>query len=358
MARSILFFLTLFFLHHPLQAQDTAYGAYGLSPLGSTRVLAMGGAFVGLADDAAATVTNPAGLALSRWRLDISGGTNRTINREVDINADEVKDGFPYTSTFTSAALRIGFLGLGGNMGLPYLLQDSDPDDSIHETLKIETYDIALALSLTDFLAIGATARLEKATLDYQNPPFSQSANDTDEMTYPLIGILLHADRKLSLGITWSPQRRYDINENLAASIGGNAFFYDVVIPQKTTIGAAIKVSNRLTWVGDIDFYEGVKNTIVPGVTANSLTGQILSKKQSVMHGGFEFSVLDSKDVEFIWRGGGYQEPARLQENSSRFHFTMGVEARLGIIVFAAAYDQAPDFSNVAQSVSISFGAL
>ncbi|MBK9039553.1 MAG: hypothetical protein IPL83_10370 [Bdellovibrionales bacterium] len=46
-------------------AEDAAYGAYGLFPGGTTRVLAMGGAAVGLSDDAGAVLNNPAGLSMS-----------------------------------------------------------------------------------------------------------------------------------------------------------------------------------------------------------------------------------------------------------------------------------------------------
>ena len=60
-------FLICYLCSCALIAQDDpSFGAYGLYPVGSTRTLAMGGAFVGLADDASAIFLNPAGLAKTK----------------------------------------------------------------------------------------------------------------------------------------------------------------------------------------------------------------------------------------------------------------------------------------------------
>jgi len=161
------------------------------------------------------------------------------------------------------------------------------------------------------------------------------------------------------LGIVYSPERRYDLNESLDSQIaGGVEWFHDVVIPAKLTLGLSYAPSNNLTWVGDVDFYSEVVNAMYVGGSELDTNDAIDQSQKVVIHGGFEYYALKSKNLDFIWRGGGYQEPPRLTFARSRFHYTMGVEIRWGFITVAAAYDQAGDFSTTAQSVGISFSAI
>ncbi|MGE3759185.1 MAG: hypothetical protein AB7H97_15585, partial [Pseudobdellovibrionaceae bacterium] len=43
------------------------YGTYSHAPQGSTRAMALGGAYTGLSDDASGIIYNPAGLAFGKW---------------------------------------------------------------------------------------------------------------------------------------------------------------------------------------------------------------------------------------------------------------------------------------------------
>ena len=356
---SICALATGLFLALSVRAQDAAYGAYGHYPVGSTRVLAMGGAFNGLADDASSVVTNPAGLGLTQYTFDLTGGENRIINRETYFGTSQEQTAIPYTSRFRAGALRLGPLGFGGGYGNSYAVDHYDSTTRYRRSLLLESYDAAVALSFAQTFSIGATAHFEKASLFMRDPQGNEFVSRADGV-YPRVGILVNLDRKASAGISYTPERRYNLDENAAAEAlpGAPEWFHDIVVPARVALGLSAKISQKLRGVGDIDIYMPVSNAISVGGTVADPADQILSQQQTVIHGGFEFTVLKQKDLEFVWRGGGYNEPKRLESSSNRLHYTMGVEVRFLFVVFAASYDQASGYSNLAQSVSISLGAI
>lgn len=327
----------------------------------------MGGAFVGLADDASAIGVNPAGLSLARYNFDLTSGENRIVNRETYFGNDtSTRKGLPYTSQFRALALRLGSIGLGAGYGVPYALDYDNGGTTVSkQVIRIESYDLAAAWSPFRFLALGVTMHAESAKVAFVNNDQS-TLESKKSMNYATYGLLLKVDRTASLGLSFSPERRYDIDESLDAKMVPSPttttteteWFHDVVIPAKFSLGMSVQSNSRLRWVGDVDIFQRVTDTIVVGGSWQDPSTRILDEQQSVIHGGFEFFVQKSKDFDFIWRGGGYGEPKRMLNSSDRFHFTMGIETRFYFVVFSAAYDQAPGFSNVAQSVSVSLGEI
>ncbi len=339
---------------------ETAWGTYSLTPVGSTRVLGMGGAFTGLADDASAVFVNPAGLSISRYWVDLEGTTNRVVNREYDSDNDEVKDGLPFTSTFISAAARVGSFGLGVGYRKPFEVSDDFGGNAESKSeIGIENFAASVSLGIKKYFAVGVTGVQEKARVRYTDLSSGIDVEDKSESVYPIIGMLLHYDRKLSAGISYTPERKHVIDESLnsQAELSTTTWFRDLVIPQKLSFGLSLLGKRKVLWTGDVDVYSPVSNAVAVGRFANN-EGEIINKQQVLVHGGFEWPVLKEKNLELLWRGGGYQEPKRVTAGESRFHFTMGLEFRLGFVVLAASYDHASDYSNVAQSASISINAL
>lgn len=345
---------------------QSAYGAYGLFPQGSTRVLAMGGAFAGLSDDASGMIFNPAGLAHARWGYDISGGTNRIVNKEVVLTPNDQKDGLPYTFEFYSLAVKWKKLALGIGTSSPYNLNFVAKDSFASQSfiLNINRIDAVIAYRLSKKLGVGITVHREDVELGLLST-FETNLSETQTSVYPRLGLSFRPGKKIGLGVSYVPQRSYDFNENIDDSRGLD-WFHDVAIPAKLTVGGFYRVNSRLIWVLDFDFFDKIENGIYVGSTLFGSEIKLASRTHRVTHGGFEYKVIEQKDLEFIWRGGGYLEPSRLDPNfntdtEQRTHFTMGVEVRLWAITFSAAYDQmmgASDFTNTAQSVSISIDAL
>lgn len=343
-------------------AANTAYGAYGLYPVGSTRVLGMGGAFTGLADDSSAVVTNPAGLGFNKYILDYTTASNRVVNREVFFGRSDDREGLPYTAEFQAGSLRMGPLAIGAASNQTYVL-DVDTNSTGPTNRKqviIESYDAAAALVFFKRLSLGATMHSETAKIAYTNPD-GRVLSDKQKSAYPTFGLLFKMNNQASVGASYTPERRYNFDESLDSqltpTIGDvTEWFHDVVIPAKISLGLSFKTKKNLNWVGDVDIYQPVSRAMFVGGQSTDSTDTILNQVQTVLHGGFEFFVAREKALDFIWRGGGYREPRRVENASDRLHFTMGVEVRFYYIVLAASYDQAPGFSNVAQSAGLSLG--
>ncbi len=278
-------------------AIDKAYGAYGLYITGSTRVLAMGGAFVGLADDATSVISNPAGLALSRWTFDLQGTSNRVINREGDIDSDGTNDGLPYNFLYSAAALSIGPFGLGAGYSVPYKTEDNFGGLSTSkQKILIESLDVALALKITKSIAIGATLHKEKATISFEDSSNSDMAEDTSEFTYPSLGLIFRPEKKWGFGITYSPERRYDIDDNINSTlISTFNWFQDLVIPAKLNLGFSLQLKKSLTLVGDMDIYYPTEETYLIGSNSLAENHKFIEKQYTLWHGGFEFSVVNKK---------------------------------------------------------------
>lgn len=151
------------------------------------RALGMGGAFIGVADDAEAVYWNPAGLALSH-RREVT--FTHTINNRDFYNYDE----------FLAVSLPGGSDGAHG-FGLiqesylihPDLLQSGRrPRDKFEGGWLTYSYATAAARPL----AVGSTFRYERYSLTLgERDPISGSRWAMD------LGLLFHASPRLSLGI-------------------------------------------------------------------------------------------------------------------------------------------------------------
>ncbi|MCB0420141.1 MAG: hypothetical protein KDD61_04045 [Bdellovibrionales bacterium] len=336
------------------KALDSAYGAYGFFPQGSARVIAMGGAFTGLSDDASASIYNPAGLAMARWSFDFSGDSNRIINKEVDLTGDNKRDGLPYEAANLSLAARWKNFGFALGQTDPYNLQFGELSSfSTKLGLSLVSQDISFAWAPSKMVSLGGTYHLETAKLSYEVKSSGVSTEDEASGSYYTVGVLLRPSRVLQVGLMYRPERLYDIDENLN-TVSSSDFFHDVYVPEQTNFGIYIRSSSKLSWTFDMNTYSSRPALLYVG----SAGFQFTDKATTIYRAGFEYAVLNDKDVEFTWRGGGYQEEPRVVGIDSRLHFTMGIAMRWGFITFGAAYDQASDFSTTSQSIGVSVSAL
>ncbi len=334
----------------------SAYGVYGLYPVGSTRVLGMGGAFAGLSDDASAINFNPAGLAMTRFKYDLASGSNRIVNKELDIWGTGQKIGVPYNFNFYSAAFRSGSLAFGGGFSQPFQL-DLNESTSSEDVLHIESYELFLAYKFSEHFSLGVTLHQERASMKYSNSWSSIDFETEQSKPYPTVGLTYRDSRRKGFGVVYSPERRYDLDESGNTQIG-TTFIRDIVIPAKLTVGGFFKSHDKLIWVLDVDFVQPVTDAVFIYDVSSYSTHKIVEQQATIVHGGYELEIVNQRDLEFVWRGGGYTEPPRFAMNSSRFHFTMGVELRLGIVTMAASYDQSEGFNNMAQSISLNIDSI
>lgn len=342
---------------HCFAQTRTAFGTYGLYPQGSTRVLAMGGAFAASSDDASGIFINPAGSAFSKDQFDIANGENRVINKEEDWDGDSRPDGLPYFTRYTSGFIRIGSLAIGGGISSPYEL-DYDNGGLASQSFHINLTNsfATVAWRIFKSLSIGVILFDEKVEYKIVDKTTDSKTTSEDMLKYYGYGLVFQPSPRVSIGLSHIPRRRYTIDESLNSTTF-TQWFYDALIPSKTTFGISFLVNTKLKWSIDADIFGKPDDEVrIPG---SFLLGDTFKKKSfMVPHGGFEYFVVRHKHMEFVWRGGGYNEPARIENLNSRWHFTMGVEYRMSAFSFSAAYDQAADFSSTARSISLKYQFL
>lgn len=350
--RFLLFSILLTFSQQAL-SQQLSHGAYGLFPLGSIRVIGMGGAFAALSNDASGIHFNPAGLAHGNWKYDVGGSSSRIDNRESGNAGEATGNGLPYSSQFYSAAMKLSknfVFGLG--LSSPYDLEVGGEDG---HALNVLSGDLLLAYRLGSF-SFGVTGHYEKASLKFTE---TQSFEEESTIYYPTLGFNYRKD-KFGLGVAYTPERTHDIDENANNQLTNQVWFRDVVIPAKLTVGLFYQYSKNLIFVVDVDQIDAPKDSIFvgTGVSGDASGERLLEEKKLIIHGGGEYTLIQSKKTEVRMQFGGYQEPSRLASSEERAHLTLGAEVRFGPVTLGVTYDQAKGFQNTAASFGLSLGSI
>lgn len=342
------------------QTSSEVYGIYNLYPQGSSRVMGMGGAYAALSDHPTGVVANPAGLAFSEWKFDLSGTFNRVTNREAKTE-NRTDNAVPFD--YFQYALALGWeswaLGLGWSQ--PFYLETDNLSGEVSK-IKVQSGDVALAKKFGKYFSLGLSYHYElfEHTFESTNP-FLLTPKTTVETQggYVRAG-LNYRSQKGGVGLVWVQERIYDIDESVNSTLSNHSPFRDGISPSKVTVGIYAQVTNRLTFVLDLDTISEVKNGVYAGsgYFGDGTGVEITQKEQTVFHGGIEFEAVNKKTNEVYIRAGGYQEPARLVDAKVRTHYTLGLEARFGPAVLSVAFDQAENFNNTSQGFSLAIGSL
>jgi len=350
------------------EAQD--YGTYVLFPQGSVRVMGMGGASAASIDDATALVFNPAGAALSDWKVDFGGADNKVDNQELGTNFPDTYGTYeteydaPYSYLFYSGAVRLGSWVIGAGYSNPffnnYVYVNPISQVPIHQfQIKIRSFDAMVARRFGKYFAIGVAGHWETIEQSYQNTSLTGTVavagiSTSGQNSYASIGAVLR-NEVVGVGIAHSPKRHMTVDKSGDDSLAAynTVAFRDAVIPAKTTVGVSVRVVPRLLIAVDVDQYSAVSNSIYVSSVSTSYE-YLKAEVFRVYHGGLEVNAFEKKWFELILRGGGYREPTRFTNGRDRDHLTYGLEARLGPVVFSIAQDRAPGFNNFSQGLSIS----
>lgn len=337
-------------------AQTYRYGAYGLFPQGSSRVMAMGGASSALSRDATGVTFNPAGMALGNWTVDLGGSFNRVTNKEAKSlgTSDDVSK--PYDVIFYGGAVRWGPTAFGVGGSSPYNLKTEQIGQK--SELSIFSGDAAFAVAFGKVLALGVSAHQEIMKQKYE----TTNSTTAEGKHFHVKGGFALVHKKMYFGATYTPERQFDIDETQKNTEAGGStnYFKDVVIPAKWTAGFAVQLKEKVILAVDLDHFYPVKDAVYVGTGTFSMGSEILidDKEQDVLHGGVEWQIIDTNSHAVALRGGFYNEPARLVGGSTRGHITFGIEVRFGPAVLGVAYDQATNFTNTSQGFSLSFGSI
>ncbi|MBN2092073.1 hypothetical protein JW964_20815 [candidate division KSB1 bacterium] len=264
MKKILVTFVILLALSSLAFSQEDTFASFLTSPdfnfLGAgARARGMGGAFIGLADDATAVSWNPAGLVrLEKPEASIVGfyeGYSIATDIE-DFDADAYKYSF-FNLNFMSAAmpLSIGEKNLVAAVAFQRIMnlysKYDDEDYSMERTGGVNAISPALGVQLTPNISIGATANIYMGSTNYKAEDKSGFVN-SNEAEYKYsgtnfnIGGLFTFD-KFSLGAVFKTP--FELNEK------EDEFDYDVSYTMPSTIGLGLKFSptEKLTLGADYE---------------------------------------------------------------------------------------------------------
>lgn len=315
--------------------------------------MAMGGASVGVGGDVFAIASNPAGLSSSDERFLVGGTQNRVVNREAEL-IDQIDLSRPYEYMLFAGVYNFKKFSLGLAYTAPYA-QNLELDFQSTETL-IEAYQMALSFKVTDKFFIGLLGEMSQAKLAYKDTGASIDLKEEVQQFNWIAGLFLQG-KKISIGLSYRPSLHYDFDESENGALGFD-FFRDMKRPAQLNLGFSYRPKEKLLLAFDIDFVEKLDDTVLIGSSLYSGEIPIVEESRVVYHGGLEYQLLKKSSTEVLCRVGAYQEPTRLYGGRSRFHYTLGLEVRLGPAILSVSFDQAESFDNTAQGFSISVGNL
>lgn len=301
------------------------------------RANAMGGAFIGVADDATAAYTNPAGLTiLSKPEASIEfkaaehttktileDGTTRefddtaygvsfisyakplenitfTLYRHELVNIEHESDGIPYT------------------VGLNQFLLSTDLD------LQVATYGAGIGLKLHDRFSLGFSVGF--AQMDYKYKVDSLRILTGATETYNVVNSTSNAEQ-YSAAVLYNPFG--DLNVGLVYRYGPefNTMYHDlsnnvyvensIDIPDVYGVGLSYRLFNALTIAVDVnrimysDLLENFyyyDDSQLPGQRWIKNSSEFTADDTTEVHAGFEY-VLSLAEMPVALRGGYYHRP-------------------------------------------------
>lgn len=347
------------------------YGAYTLYSQGSGRVMAMGGVFSSLSDGANSLTLNPSGAALANWTVD-AAASNTIFNDSAaaptgtfGVMGTQSSEAFSYQAF--AVAGRVGSFVFGLGTSTPYQFSYDDTSSN-HAKMSITSYDAMLAVQLGEYFSVGIcghmntlTEKLLSSLVNSNNGIHVDSDNSTTVSGNSFSAGATFRTKKSGLGITYFQPQTYSVDPTLPVGVNNVAYFRDVVVPSLVVFGGFYRLNSRILVSVDVDQFSIPSNTVDPLSGVNtSFYGdvQLTTGNLQVLHGGFEWVLATEKNMDIIFRGGAYQEPARYLKGDSRFHRTFGLQVRFGLAVLNVSFDQSANFDNTSQGFSLVLGAL
>lgn len=299
------------------------------------RANAMGGAFIGLADDATAAYTNPAGLTiLTKPETSIEYKTTRQTMRlyRMDGSPAEVESStkgvsflsFVHPGEKVSLALyRHQFI----NMKLDDSVLNLDPSMGTklvtNLDLKGVTYGLGMGVKVAKNLSLGGSVGFSQ--LDYKHTVDGNATinsamqeistvNDTASAEQYTLSVLYTPIEELGVGLVY----RYGPEFNtIYRDAIGTRLQNTLDLPDMYGIGTSYRFANGLTLAADVNrirYSDLLKNYMY--YDPNSMTtehyfhnnGEFVVDDTTEIHAGFEY-VFSLKQTPLALRGGYYRRP-------------------------------------------------
>ncbi len=363
---SFLILLIHLLLVSPCFALDS-YNGYGGYTVGDTRIIGMGGAYIGVSDDINGILYNPAGIVYSERSFDGKFTRNRIDNYQTDLTNDGKKDGFPLEYWYAGAVIRSikpeGNFAFGVAYAVPYRAV-IDFDDSVTVAsltfnvdmlldMNISTFSFPLAVQLFPKLSLGAVLNLYTVEEIFQCKYLAVSYDYNQRISKPSVdfGIMYWLTNKLTFGAIFKPSVVFDFDETMNEELDNNAieWFRDVNLPERLGAGFSYRISDKMSINADVNQIKGQKDSCIIGSDLAFGFNEYKIKEDDVLDyhlgGNYYYRINDWCKMDF--RAGGYFEPSRVEGLDDRIHYTGGVEVYLWSLYAGVGYDWAEDFSNL-----------
>jgi hypothetical protein len=308
--------------------------------LGSSRKVALGGAYIGVAEGIASLSSNPAGVAFrpqrstSKFDWDWTAGLTGLDSDDFDNNGVTPPD-------YKTHRIRsLGLMGQYGPWGLGLLsdseiiaLENPDADD---DEYVLSVSSLTLGRQFLDReLSVGVglratTTKLRAETFDVTLGKLSGTGWD--------VGVLWNPRRgPWRFGMTYSSSIRsdqtLDTSDDTVVTVNGLIIPKQVILPASLGLGASYAVDSAPFWkqhkwlvTGDLLFTASSANAVgVESVLAQKIQPVGTDDTLGVRLG----SELETIPGRLRLRLGTYYEPSNYQGVSSRMHVTGGCEVRL-----------------------------
>jgi long-chain fatty acid transport protein len=302
-----------------------------------TKAIAMGGAFIGLADDYSAVFWNPAGLTqmkeakLSFFLTDIIPSSSYTFAPIV--SAETANKMYPSGALAyykpLSDKLVVGLAayvpsGVGAKWdGADLKLLSKNVAFEWESMLAIITVSPTIAYQITDSLSVGATININFGSLSMNKPAVGQYEESSTAIGFgSTIGLLYKPSDQFSIGVSMKTPMKAKFSGD--ASMAGAAMFKmsttseferEATLPFWAGVGIAFKPSDKLTITADIQYTNWKKVQDIP-ITYQDAKWELLFSKASNLELRWEDKIQLRFGVEyrvsnsFALRAGYYNDPS------------------------------------------------
>ena len=308
--------------------------------LGSSRKVALGGAYIGVAEGIASLSSNPAGVAFrperspTKFDWDWTAGLTGLESDDFDNNGVTPPD-------YKSHRMRsLGLMGQYGPWGLGVLsdseLIELESPASDDEEYVLSVSSLTLGRQFLDReLTVGVgwratTTKLRTEILDVTLGKLSGTGWDAGVLWNPQLG-------PWRFGMTYSSSIRsdqsLDTSDDTPVMVDGLIIPKQVILPASLGLGASYAIDSAPFWkhhkwlvAGDLLFTESSDNAVgVESVLAQKIQPVGTHDTLGVRLG----SELETIPGRLRLRLGTYYEPSNYQGVSSRMHVTGGFEVRV-----------------------------
>jgi long-chain fatty acid transport protein len=230
------------------------------------RANAMGRAFIGLADDATAAETNPAGLVILT-KPEVSFEYKNTSYsilrfRSLEDSGESVNTPSYLSVVYPQGSWRFAFfrqvfLDYKESFALeafsPPGTNISFPPAAVSGDFQGVNYGGAVAYQFSTKFLIGGSAKLSHLDLETARTlPFVASLDEGDSGFSMTLGTLFNPNGKVSVGAVYERNAEFDFVKNQF----GVDFPFTVKIPDRFGLGVAIRPTSQFTIVSDLDFIQ------------------------------------------------------------------------------------------------------